>query len=102
MWKKRIYQVFDKSGNAVEVLSARSVADAARKARELNIDFPILVEVPRKIAKEMRRVLEHKKALEDFICSMTIEQVQRFEENTGVKVSQVNIQYRNRERGATA
>lgn len=82
----RTFQVFDTEGKVVGSVTAESIADASKKAREGYCDFPTLVEMPKDVTISIQKVVEEKTNLEIFLVSMITEQIVKFEKLTKVPV----------------
>jgi hypothetical protein len=83
----RTFQVFDTDGKVVGSVTAESIADASKKAREGYCDFPTLIEMPKDVAMSIQKVVEEKTNLEIYLVSMIAEQIVKFEKSTKVPVA---------------
>ena len=88
----RTWQVFDSEGKVVGSVTAETIADGCRKAREGYCDFPTLVEMPKEVAISIQKVVEEKTNLEIYLASIFTEQIIKFEKMTKVPVQSVQTQ----------
>lgn len=85
----KTWQVFNPEGRVIGSVSAETIADACRKARQGYCDFPILVEMSKDMGKTIQEVVNHKTKLEIFIAGVIEEYIERFEKDTGVPVKAI-------------
>ena len=88
----RTWQQFDRDGKVVGSVTAESIADACRKTREMGIEFPVLVEIPKETARSIQNVVEEKTNLEIYLTSMITEKIVEFEKATKVPVRSIQLQ----------
>ena len=87
----RTWQQFDRNGLVVGSITAETIADACKKTREMGIEFPILVEIPKEIAMSIQKIVEEKTNLEIYLAGVIEEQINVFQKKTGVPISNIVI-----------
>ncbi len=87
----RTFQVFDTEGKVVGSVTAESIADASKKAREGYCDFPTLVEMPKEVAMSIQKVVEEKTNLEIWLAGILEEKCLEFESKMKVPIRDIYV-----------
>lgn len=87
----KTWQVFDPDGKVVGSVTAETIADACKKAREGYCDFPTLVEIDKKTAISIQEVVDKKTELEIWLAGMIEEKLDEFTSRTGVPIIGINF-----------